>query len=130
MKVRRSTGGSAADQVRRSSGGLQREESPDYSCFSTDFSPIGSITEKTAPRGSFGIAQSRPPCASTIDRQIANPVPKPPGLVVCARCGWSGLINAVLVSRRCAGETSRREKKRPPKRTEPSRRMHPVRWRR
>ena len=26
------------------------------------FSPIGSVMQKTVPRGSFGVAQSRPPC--------------------------------------------------------------------
>lgn len=43
---------------------------------------IGSITENTVPRGSFGVAQRRPPCASTIERQIDNPIPNPLGLVV------------------------------------------------
>ncbi len=48
----------------------------------SDCSPIGSITQKTAPRGSFAVAQSRPPCASTIERQINNPMPEPFDLVV------------------------------------------------
>jgi hypothetical protein len=34
------------------------------------------------PRGSLGDAHKRPPCASTIERQIDNPMPKPSGLVV------------------------------------------------
>src|SRR5438270_34191 len=34
------------------------------------------------PRGSFGVAESRPPCASTIERLIASPIPIPSGLVV------------------------------------------------
>ena len=48
----------------------------------SDCSSIGSITQKTAPRGSFAVAQSRPPCASTIERQINNPMPEPFDLVV------------------------------------------------
>jgi hypothetical protein len=50
--------------------------------FSNYFFSIGSVMQKTAPRGSFGVAQSRPPCASTIERQIERPIPKPVGLVV------------------------------------------------
>src|SRR4051812_38184861 len=37
---------------------------------------------KTAPRGSFALAHSRPPCAATMERQIESPSPKPVGLVV------------------------------------------------
>jgi len=43
---------------------------------------VGSVKQKTAPCGSFGIAQSRPPWASTIERLIASPMPMPLGLVV------------------------------------------------
>ncbi len=42
----------------------------------------GKAKWNTAPRGSFFAAQSRPPCASMIDRQIGNPMPIPCGLVV------------------------------------------------
>jgi len=42
----------------------------------------GSFMQKTAPWGEFGVAHSSPPCASTIDRQIDNPIPKPVDLVV------------------------------------------------
>src|SRR5437870_10695828 len=44
--------------------------------------PTGSENWKTAPCGSFGVAHSRPPCASTIERLIDNPIPMPPDLVV------------------------------------------------
>ena len=40
------------------------------------------VKQKTVPRGSFGVAQSRPPCASTIERQMESPMPKPVGFVV------------------------------------------------
>jgi hypothetical protein len=43
---------------------------------------IGSIMQKMAPRGLLGIAQSRPPCATTIERQIDSPIPNPSDLVV------------------------------------------------
>src|SRR5260370_5411005 len=42
----------------------------------------GRVNWKTAPFGRFGDAQSRPPCASMIERQIDNPIPMPCGLVV------------------------------------------------
>src|SRR5262245_21268252 len=42
----------------------------------------GSVNLKTAPRGWFALAHSRPSCASMIDRQIESPSPRPPGLVV------------------------------------------------
>jgi hypothetical protein len=42
----------------------------------------GSANAKTAPRGMLALAQSRPPCASMIDRLMASPMPKPCGLVV------------------------------------------------
>src|SRR5437870_8841358 len=44
--------------------------------------PTGSEKWKIAPCGSFGVVQSWPPCASTIERLIDNPMPMPPGLVV------------------------------------------------
>jgi hypothetical protein len=50
--------------------------------FSYIFSSTGSLKQKTVPRGSFGAAQSWPPCASTSERQIERPIPKPVGLVV------------------------------------------------
>ena len=37
---------------------------------------------KTAPFGTFADADNQPPCASTIERQIDNPIPMPSGLVV------------------------------------------------
>jgi hypothetical protein len=42
----------------------------------------GKVNRKTAPLGSFAPAHNRPPCASTIERQIERPNPNPPGLVV------------------------------------------------
>src|SRR5206468_1120675 len=43
---------------------------------------IGSTNWNVAPRPSLAVAQSRPPWASTIERQIASPMPRPCGLVV------------------------------------------------
>ena len=37
---------------------------------------------KVAPRGSFDVAHSRPPCASMIERLIDSPIPVPSGFVV------------------------------------------------
>ena len=42
----------------------------------------GRLNLKTAPRGSFAPAHIRPPCASTIERQIDSPMPMPLDLVV------------------------------------------------
>jgi len=42
----------------------------------------GSVNEKVAPRSGLFSAQSRPPCASTMERLIASPMPIPVGLVV------------------------------------------------
>src|SRR5262249_62159221 len=42
----------------------------------------GSENWTIAPCGSLGAAQSRPPCASMIERLIDSPMPMPPGLVV------------------------------------------------
>jgi hypothetical protein len=41
-----------------------------------------SVNENTLPAGSFGDIHSRPPCASMMERQIDNPIPKPLDLVV------------------------------------------------
>ena len=38
------------------------------------------VNSNATPRGMFALAHSRPPCASTIDRQIDRPMPKPPAL--------------------------------------------------
>src|SRR4029077_13600659 len=43
---------------------------------------IGSVKLKTAPRGLLCPAHSRPSCASTIQRQIARPMPRPSCFVV------------------------------------------------
>jgi hypothetical protein len=43
---------------------------------------VGSVMLNTAPLGSLGAAHNRPPCASTIERQIDKPMPKPFSLVV------------------------------------------------
>ncbi len=37
---------------------------------------------KNAPRGSFALADNRPPWASMIERHMDSPMPKPPCLVV------------------------------------------------
>src|SRR5258708_24988815 len=42
----------------------------------------GSSTQKIAPRGTAAVVQRRPPCASTIERLIASPIPIPLVLVV------------------------------------------------
>ena len=44
--------------------------------------PRGTVNCMTAPRGTLAVAHSRPPCASIIRRLIANPRPRPCGLVV------------------------------------------------
>ena len=62
--------------------GIVRRSTQYRRAASERFLPTGSVKQKTAPRGSFGSAQSRPPCASTIERQIDNPIPKPLDLVV------------------------------------------------
>ena len=43
---------------------------------------LGRVRWKTLPRFSPGVTQRRPLCASTIDRQIGNPIPMPWFLVV------------------------------------------------
>src|SRR4029453_19023788 len=43
--------------------------------------PVGRVKRKVAPYSSLGMAQSWPPCASTMARLIRNPMPMPPGLV-------------------------------------------------
>src|SRR5262249_28485911 len=54
---------------------------------------IGNVNWKTAPRGSLAVPHSRPPCASTIERLIARPMPMPCGLVVWnARNSWSRCV--------------------------------------
>ena len=45
-------------------------------------SGTGSENRKTAPWGAFGLAHSRPPWASTIDRLIDKPMPMPSAFVV------------------------------------------------
>jgi hypothetical protein len=42
----------------------------------------GSANWKVAPYPAFGVAHSRPPCASTMERQIDNPIPMPADFVV------------------------------------------------
>jgi len=42
----------------------------------------GNVNWKTAPRGALALAHKRPPCPSTIERQIVSPRPMPFGLVV------------------------------------------------
>src|SRR5213592_3685314 len=42
----------------------------------------GRVNWNTAPRGSFAVTHSRPPCVSMIERQMARPIPMPSGLVV------------------------------------------------
>jgi hypothetical protein len=43
---------------------------------------IGIVKEKVAPPSSFPTAQMRPPCASTMVRQIDRPTPVPDAFVV------------------------------------------------
>ena len=61
---------------------------------------------KTAPLGTFGVAQSRPPWASMIDRLIASPMPMPSGLVgavvkdpVQDRVVWQEYLETVVKER-------------------------------
>ena len=42
----------------------------------------GRVNWKTVPRRGFGVNVSVPPCASTIERQIDRPMPRPCDLVV------------------------------------------------
>ena len=42
----------------------------------------GAVNRKVAPRGRLALAHIRPPCASTIERQIDSPIPIPSGFVV------------------------------------------------
>src|ERR1700726_1251815 len=43
---------------------------------------VGRLKQKVAPGPILEVAQTRPPCASTIDRVIAKPIPVPCGFVV------------------------------------------------
>ena len=43
---------------------------------------MGNTHRKTAPPAALFSAQIRPPCACTIDRLMASPIPRPPGFVV------------------------------------------------
>ena len=42
----------------------------------------GRVKENVAPRSGLFSAQIRPPCASTMERLIGNPIPIPVGFVV------------------------------------------------
>src|SRR5205807_2010679 len=42
-------------------------------CHSTDFRDWGRVNRKTAPCGRFGVAHTRPPCASMIDQADRQP---------------------------------------------------------
>jgi cysteine synthase A len=58
-----------------------KERSPKLQIYLSD--PMGSGFYSWYARGGwFGAADSRPPCASTIERLIASPMPIPSGLVV------------------------------------------------
>ena len=46
------------------------------------FTSIGNVKMNVAPCGSFFSAHNRPPCDSTIERQIASPMPMPFSFVV------------------------------------------------
>jgi len=43
---------------------------------------VGKVKWNVAPRPSLAVAHNRPPCDSTIERLMANPMPLPWGLVV------------------------------------------------
>src|SRR6267142_4624874 len=43
---------------------------------------VGKVKWNVAPRPLFAVAHKRPPCDSTMERLIANPMPLPWGLVV------------------------------------------------
>src|SRR4051812_19345346 len=46
------------------------------------FASTGKVKMNVAPCGSFASAHNRPPCDSTIERQIASPMPIPCSFVV------------------------------------------------
>src|SRR5438477_6922028 len=66
----------------------------------------GSAKRKTVPPLGLSSAYSRPPCASTMTRQIERPTPRPPAFVVtngsnsCARIAGDrpGPVSATLIS--------------------------------
>jgi hypothetical protein len=43
---------------------------------------VGTVNAKVVPGPALGSAHNRPPCASTIERLMARPMPIPSGLVV------------------------------------------------
>ena len=43
---------------------------------------MGNVKQNLAPRGELSAAHKRPPCDSTMERLIDNPMPLPWGLVV------------------------------------------------
>ena len=43
---------------------------------------VGKVKRKVAPRPSLAVAHNRPPCDSTMERLMANPIPLPCDLVV------------------------------------------------
>src|SRR6478735_11761346 len=43
---------------------------------------VGKVKQKLAPRGKLSAAHKRPPCASTMERLIDNPMPVPSSFVV------------------------------------------------
>jgi hypothetical protein len=61
--------------------GVERDAAAACQAVTTD-STHGMVKETVAPESSFCSAQIRPPCASTINRLIDNPIPLPVGLVV------------------------------------------------
>src|SRR5436309_1284475 len=67
----------------RRSGFLPAHSIPaDVDHYEGGFGRAGRVKRKRAPRGAFAAAEIRPPWASTIERQIASPMPMPPDLVV------------------------------------------------
>ena len=56
----------------------------------------GTVNVKAAPWGSLGVAQRRPPWASTIERQIESPMPMPLGFVVKKASNKRSVISGAI----------------------------------
>src|SRR5438477_13008905 len=53
-----------------------------FACHSWVSLLVGRVKQKLAPRGGLSAAHKRPPCDSTMERLMANPIPVPCRLVV------------------------------------------------
>src|SRR5262249_40246260 len=69
-------------EVERDLDGARHGQSPPSRAPPDALVSTGSTNWNTAPCGVFGVAQSLPPCASTIERLMESPKPMPLGLLV------------------------------------------------